>query len=122
MQRPGSCGILIKTIPGFSGKNFTMRAIACLSLVLAVTFPALTGCVPKKSQGAVLAHFEGETITDTEFYQRLEGLPRELKAAALSRKKDFVEEMVNRIEAMGLEPKIKPDSFVASSYANRFTK
>jgi uncharacterized protein len=34
----------------------------------------------------------------------------------------FVEEMVNRIEAMGLEPKIKPDSFVASSYANRFTK
>jgi uncharacterized protein len=36
--------------------------------------------------------------------------------------KIFVEEMVNRIEAMGLEPKIKPDSFVASSYANRFTK
>jgi len=34
----------------------------------------------------------------------------------------FVEEMVTRIEAMGLEPKIKPDSFVASSYANRFTK
>ena len=27
-----------------------------------------------------------------------------------------------RIESMGLEPKIKPDSFVASSYANRFTK
>ncbi|WP_428908239.1 ribonuclease H-like YkuK family protein [Niallia sp. Krafla_26] len=34
----------------------------------------------------------------------------------------FVEEMVSRIESMGLEPKIKPDSFVASSYANRFTK
>lgn len=34
----------------------------------------------------------------------------------------FVEEMVARIESMGLEPKIKPDSFVASSYANRFTK
>ena len=34
----------------------------------------------------------------------------------------FVEEMVARIEAMGLEPKIKPDSFVASSYANRYTK
>lgn len=34
----------------------------------------------------------------------------------------FVEEMVSRIEAMGLEPKIKPDSFVASSYANRYTK
>lgn len=34
----------------------------------------------------------------------------------------FVEEMVSRIESMGLEPKIKPNSFVASSYANRFTK
>lgn len=36
--------------------------------------------------------------------------------------KIFVEEMVSRIESMGLEPKIKPNSFVASSYANRFTK
>lgn len=34
----------------------------------------------------------------------------------------FVEEMVSRLESIGLEPKIKPDSFVASSYANRFTK
>src|SRR4051794_34902996 len=34
----------------------------------------------------------------------------------------FVEEMVARIESMGLEPKIKPNPFVASSYANRFTK
>jgi len=34
----------------------------------------------------------------------------------------YVEEMTARIEAMGLEPKIKPESFVASSYANRFTK
>lgn len=34
----------------------------------------------------------------------------------------FVEEMVSRIESIGLEPKIKPESFVASSYANRFTK
>ncbi|AZV43188.1 ribonuclease H-like YkuK family protein [Peribacillus asahii] len=36
--------------------------------------------------------------------------------------KIFVEEMTARIESMGLEPKIKPNSFVASSYANRFTK
>lgn len=34
----------------------------------------------------------------------------------------FVEEMVSRIEAMGIEPKIKPESFVASTYADRFTK
>ncbi|MEQ2525341.1 ribonuclease H-like YkuK family protein [Bacillaceae bacterium CLA-AA-H227] len=36
--------------------------------------------------------------------------------------KIYVEEMMARIESMGLEPKIKPNSFVASSYANRFTK
>lgn len=34
----------------------------------------------------------------------------------------FVEEMVSRIESMGIEPKIKPYSFAASYYANRFTK
>ncbi len=34
----------------------------------------------------------------------------------------FVKEMVARMESYGIEAKIKPDSFVASSYANRFTK
>lgn len=34
----------------------------------------------------------------------------------------FVKEMVTRMESMGVEPKIKPNAFVASSYANRYTK
>jgi uncharacterized protein len=35
----------------------------------------------------------------------------------------YVEEMVNRVKAMGIyTPRTKPDSFGASSYANRFTK
>ncbi|MFD1349623.1 ribonuclease H-like YkuK family protein [Oceanobacillus caeni] len=34
----------------------------------------------------------------------------------------FVNEMVSRMESIGVEPKIKPKSFVASSYANRYTK
>ncbi|WP_175615988.1 ribonuclease H-like YkuK family protein [Piscibacillus halophilus] len=34
----------------------------------------------------------------------------------------FINEMIARIESMGAQPKIKPDAFVASSYANRFTK
>lgn len=34
----------------------------------------------------------------------------------------FVNEMISRMKSIGLEAKIKPDSFVASSYANRFTK
>lgn len=36
--------------------------------------------------------------------------------------REFVKEMVTRIESMGVQPKIKPDAFVASSYANRYTK
>lgn len=34
----------------------------------------------------------------------------------------FVNEMVSRMESLGIEPKLKPESFVASSYANRYTK
>ncbi|KEZ53988.1 ribonuclease H-like YkuK family protein [Metabacillus indicus] len=36
--------------------------------------------------------------------------------------KDLIQEMTGRIQAMGLEAKIKPDSYTAFSYANRFTK
>jgi predicted RNase H-related nuclease YkuK (DUF458 family) len=36
--------------------------------------------------------------------------------------REFVQEMVTRLETMGVEPKIKPNAFVASSYANRYTK
>lgn len=34
----------------------------------------------------------------------------------------FVREMVQRVEAMGLIARIKPDAVIASAYANRFTK
>jgi predicted RNase H-related nuclease YkuK (DUF458 family) len=34
----------------------------------------------------------------------------------------FVEEMARRVESMGMVPIIKPDSYVASSYANKFSK
>ncbi|WP_052144828.1 ribonuclease H-like YkuK family protein [Halalkalibacter okhensis] len=36
--------------------------------------------------------------------------------------REYVQEMVTRLETMGVEPKIKPDAFVASSYANKYTK
>lgn len=35
---------------------------------------------------------------------------------------EYVDEMVSRLESYGVEAKIKPDAFVASSYANHFTK
>ncbi|MYL21353.1 hypothetical protein GLW04_15735 [Halobacillus litoralis] len=39
-----------------------------------------------------------------------------------NRTRVYVNEMVARIESLGMEPKIKPDSIAASSYANRYTK
>ncbi|WP_275691024.1 ribonuclease H-like YkuK family protein [Paenibacillus aceris] len=34
----------------------------------------------------------------------------------------FVQEMVRRVESVGMVPVIKPDCYVASAYANRFSK
>lgn len=36
--------------------------------------------------------------------------------------REFIQEMVSRINAMGIEAKIKPDSYAASSYADKYTK
>ncbi len=36
--------------------------------------------------------------------------------------KHLIEEMTERILAIGLQPKIKPNSYAASSYANKYTK
>jgi len=46
----------------------------------------------------------------------------DIGAGKRNKTREFVKEMVARIESMGVEPKIKPDAFVASSYANRYTK
>ncbi|TMN21668.1 ribonuclease H-like YkuK family protein [Lentibacillus cibarius] len=46
----------------------------------------------------------------------------DIGAGTKNKTRKFVNEMVNRMEAIGVEPKIKPDAFVASSYANRYTK
>lgn len=46
----------------------------------------------------------------------------DIGAGKKNRTREFVREMSGRIESSGLEPKIKPDSFVASCYANRYTK
>ncbi|WP_432666114.1 ribonuclease H-like YkuK family protein [Wukongibacter baidiensis] len=36
--------------------------------------------------------------------------------------RDLIQEMTGRITCMGVEAKIKPDSYAASSYADRYTK
>lgn len=46
----------------------------------------------------------------------------DIGAGKRNKTSEFVKEMVSRMESMGVEPKIKPNAFVASSYANRFTR
>ncbi|WP_018665352.1 ribonuclease H-like YkuK family protein [Heyndrickxia acidiproducens] len=46
----------------------------------------------------------------------------DIGAGKRNKTRKFVKEMAARMESMGVEPKIKPDAFVASSYANRYTK
>jgi uncharacterized protein len=58
--------------------------------------------------------YEGATFT-------MEG-HIDIGAGSRNKTSTFVKEMVARIESMGVEPKIKPDAFVASSYANKYTR
>ncbi|WP_101846038.1 ribonuclease H-like YkuK family protein [Halobacillus sp. Marseille-P3879] len=46
----------------------------------------------------------------------------DIGAGERNRTKAYVNEMVARIESLGFEPKIKPESITASSYANKYTK
>lgn len=46
----------------------------------------------------------------------------DIGAASRNKTSIFVKEMMSRMDTLGIKPKIKPDSFVASSYANKFTK
>jgi predicted RNase H-related nuclease YkuK (DUF458 family) len=46
----------------------------------------------------------------------------DIGAGKRNKTSEFVKEMVARMESMGIEPKIKPNAFMASNYANRYTK
>ena len=54
----------------------------------------LIGCSSKSSGGAVLARFDGVTLTDTEFIQRIEGMPKDVQNFVIRRKKEFLEDLV----------------------------
>ncbi|WP_181349299.1 ribonuclease H-like YkuK family protein [Thalassobacillus sp. CUG 92003] len=46
----------------------------------------------------------------------------DIGAGARNRTSAYVNEMMARIESLGIDAKIKPDAIVASSYANKYTK
>jgi len=70
----------------------------------------IAGCAPNVSDhSTVLARFDGTTVTQDEFNKKIESLPKALKSAVLSKKKDFIEEMaaehylLKEAERRGLE-------------------
>ncbi|MFT4413924.1 ribonuclease H-like YkuK family protein [Fredinandcohnia humi] len=46
----------------------------------------------------------------------------DIGAGNRNKTREFVKEMITRMEAFGVKAKIKPNAFVASCYANRYTK
>lgn len=53
------------------------------------------GCSRAKDESRVVARFAGEAVTDIEFMQKLDSLPRSLRTAALVNRRQFVEDIVN---------------------------
>jgi len=70
----------------------TLRNNSGTILFLALLF--LAGCAQKPS-GTVLARFGSSKITASEFKEKMQNLPKEIKNVVLYRKKYFLEEMVN---------------------------
>jgi peptidyl-prolyl cis-trans isomerase C len=69
------------------------RAIAVFSSFMLV-LSLVTGC-GKSDDGKTLATFDGMKITRKEFDQKLSSLPRQLRAAAMRNKREFLEDMAN---------------------------
>jgi peptidyl-prolyl cis-trans isomerase C len=63
---------------------------ALFLLVLAVS----SGCTEKK-EGTILARFDGTSITDKEFNQKLVTLPKQIQSAVIRNKKEFIEDMAS---------------------------
>ena len=67
-----------------------MKKFSLFLLILCIA-----GCAPKSSQGSVLARFDGTSITDGEFMDRIEALPKEMRNFAWQRKKEFLNDLVS---------------------------
>ncbi|HTL71206.1 MAG TPA: peptidylprolyl isomerase [Candidatus Eisenbacteria bacterium] len=67
---------------------FIRKALTPLLFLLLAT--ALTGCGEKKN---ILARFSGMSITEEEFKEKIESLPRQLRGVVLQNKKEFIEDL-----------------------------
>ena len=69
-----------------------MKRILLLLLAL-----FLAGCssasTSPRSQGKVLARFDGTTLTDLDFLKKVQSLPQALQKAAMQRKKELIDDM-----------------------------
>jgi len=71
-------------------KALKNEVYCCLALASLLFF---TGCAGDKKEGKVLASFRDMTITESELKAKMDSLPRQMRAAALHNKKQFLEDM-----------------------------
>ena len=71
-------------------RHFRSKSLKALGLALVL---CAAGC-GKKDSGPAVARFGGETITATEYKEKLERLPQGLRGVALSNKKEFLEDVL----------------------------
>lgn len=65
------------------------------SRLIAIFLAALVGfgCASKKTQGAVIATFGNDTLTESEYQDKLSRLPQGVRGVALSNRKEFLEDI-----------------------------
>ncbi len=73
-------------------QNFCFHSTQAVALVL-VLFSA--GCLEKRSTGPVVARFGNEVVTEAEYKEKLENLPKGIRAVALANRKEFIEDILN---------------------------
>ena len=67
------------------------KLLALLPLVL-----ALSGCLSLKSDNSkVLARFDGTVVTENQFLRKVQGLPKTIQTAAMTRRKDLLQDIAD---------------------------
>lgn len=94
---------------GEYGKIGSLMKTSTFSIFLFLAVLAGCSAAAPEDKSPVLARFNGAVITEKEFLHKLEGMPPELRRAAMRRKKEILEDMasesflVKEAEKKGIE-------------------
>jgi len=95
-----------------------LRLITLNILLIAIIAAGMSGCGRDASEGAVLASYDGGSITEAGFRGVLKGLPDRVREVALRQKKDFLESyiveklLLREAESKGIQHQAEVDALV----------